>query len=110
MEMNRSPLFWFAIAVRVSSGRFASSLRVRTTRMPVCSSRASRSRARASVSSFSWMPLGPMAPVSVPPWPGSITIVRMPGGRSGAAAVALGVTTEDGWWTSKTMRNGFSST
>ncbi len=36
--------------------------------------------ASSSVSSFSCVPLGPMAPVSTPPWPGSMTIV----GRCGA--------------------------
>src|SRR5512134_4144492 len=43
-------------------------------------------RATASVTSFSSVPDGPRVPASSPPWPGSITMVRMAGRR----AVRLG--------------------
>ena len=76
METNRSACSWLAIDVRVSSGMKVSSLRVYTTSAPsrACNSLPSR-RPTSSTRSFSSRPLGPMVPVSCPPWPGSITIL-----------------------------------
>src|SRR5204862_79928 len=77
MEMNRSALAWLAMFVRSSRGIKLSSERVYTTRAPgsrcsmIFPSRSATSRHR----SFSINPVGPIVPVSCPPWPASITIL-----------------------------------
>src|SRR5258707_6859647 len=77
MEINKSALAWFAIFVRSSSGTNVSSERVYTTSAPgsrcsmIFPSRSATSRHR----SFSIKPVGPIVPVSWPPWPASITIL-----------------------------------
>ena len=83
METNRSPREVFAIAVRSSSARKRSSLRVSTTSNPAARSRLARRRAIASVTSFSRTRRGPMAPGSWPPCPASTTMRRI--GRAGRA-------------------------
>ena len=76
IERKRSARSRFASAVRSRSPMNWSFARVRMTRTASssCSSAATR-RAMSRVSSFSWSPLGPTAPASWPPWPGSIMIV-----------------------------------
>src|SRR3970282_309088 len=74
-ETKRSARCLLAKLVRSRSGTKTSVLRVRTTLTPKPSSimRAAR-RVTSSTTSFSWMPLGPLAPGSWPPWPASSTI------------------------------------
>ena len=71
MERKRSAFSWLAMDVRSSSEMRTSESRVRTVRQArTCGSAAATRRAISSVASFSWRPPGPIAPVSVPPWPG----------------------------------------
>ena len=77
--MNRSALLLLAKAARASRATVSSPPRVSSTRMPRRASMAALSwRAIDSTTFFSRVPDGPRAPFSVPPCPGSITIVRTP--------------------------------
>ena len=79
MLMNRSALLLLAKAARASRATVSSPPRVSSTRMPRRASIAALSwRAIDSTTFFSSVPEGPRAPFSVPPCPGSITIVRTP--------------------------------
>src|SRR5512141_906158 len=70
-KMSARPLL--AIAVRSSSGMKTSSSRViRTSNSPARDSFSRIFRPIASTTSFSFSPVGPIAPGSFPPWPGSI--------------------------------------
>src|SRR6267143_1119228 len=73
METKRSACASLAMRVRSSRETKASPLRVITTSNPSDFRRAPTLRAMASVRSFSRTPRGPMAPVSLPPWPASTT-------------------------------------
>ena len=75
--MNRFAPYWRATLTRSSRRRNTSLSRVRwTTKRPPCSSRAFSSLAKDSVTVFSSVPLTPSAPLSMPPWPGSMTMVK----------------------------------
>ena len=78
MEMNRSAWTALAFWTRVPSGTKKSALRVMTTRILGCCSIFAFSRLpMARTTSFSLLPLAPMAPESSPPWPGSTTMVTI---------------------------------
>ena len=73
MDTNRSACTRRALRTRSCSGTKWSPLRVSMTRRPRVLFSSSRSwREMASTTSFSRSPVGPMAPGSSPPWPGSM--------------------------------------
>ena len=87
-EMKTSARTSWAIDTRRSSGTKLSSSRVRITRVSPRRIRVScTARARSSIRVFS-IRLPRTAPGSMPPWPGSITTVRMPSSPCGGAVSA----------------------
>ena len=78
IDTNRSACTRRALRTRSCSGTKKSASRVSITRMPGRALSCSRScSASARTTSFSRSPLGPTAPGSSPPWPGSIaTTIR----------------------------------
>ena len=95
-KMSARPLF--AIAVRSSSGMKTSSSRViRTSNSPERDSFSRILRPIARTTSFSISPVGPIAPGSFPPCPGSIlTRTRCFRVEEGCEAAVRGVSTDDG--------------
>ena len=89
IETNRSACTRRALRTRSCSGTKKSASRVSIARMPGTAFSRSRScSAMASTTSFSRRPLGPMAPGSSPPWPGSsATMIRRSTRRALASAV-----------------------
>ena len=93
--------------VRSSSEIALSESRVRTTRQEKTAGIAAASRrAIWSVTSFSCRPPGPTAPVSVPPCPGSMTIVERRRRRPGTAPRLDRAARRTGRPTSTTRRSG----
>src|SRR5665213_878886 len=90
METNSAADWLRAIRTRSASGMKVSSVRVMTTRyLPLFSIRSRNARPNPSTRSFSFS-LPDCVPLSMPPWPGSITIT---GRESAAAATGLAVAT-----------------
>ena len=86
METNRSALTRLAFATRAPRGTNQSPSRVSMARKAGSAWVSSKSRcAIMSVTSFSIVPPGPIAPGSSPPWPGSMAIVMGRSSRSGRA-------------------------
>ncbi len=79
MEINRSAFWVLARAVRSSSGRNLSDFLVRmASNFSFSLSFFCSFLAIARATSFSRTPVGPTAPGSLPPWPGSITTFFTP--------------------------------
>ena len=105
MLTNRSACTRRALRTRSCSGTKKSASRVIITRMPGTALSLSRScRATASTTSFSRRPVGPTAPGSSPPWPGSSATMMRRSTRlrssgvagAGGAAGGAGVTATTG--------------
>ena len=73
-ERSTAPRSWLAILTRSARLTVESSHRVSTTRKPAPSRRSRSTSASCKLTSFSCPP-STVAPVSMPPWPGSSTIV-----------------------------------
>jgi len=93
IDTNRSACTRSAFFTRSPSGTKKSESRVSSTRTPGLAFRRSRScSAMARTTSFSCRPVGPVAPGSSPPWPGSMAMtsrrstLRFSSGVSGRAA------------------------
>lgn len=108
--MKMSALAARAFCARIGSGMNTSVSRVMYAFMPgVALIWRASSRPTARVTSFSRLPVGPIAPGSWPPWPGSIATIngRMPGailireaslgstGRGGISSLSVPATTPD---------------
>ena len=101
IDTNRSACTRRALRTRSCNGTKKSPSRVSMARSPGSEFKRSRRRsATASTTSFSRSPLGPMAPGSSPPWPGSIaTMVKRSTSRR---ARTLG----SGSWRRRARRRG----